>query len=168
MKMPIPKIDLERDYSGDEISSRWSVTSIGDELPERFGRRGSAAFHAKVVEYIIQFIKSGEIEGSYKPAKWSYDLTIKGQWLKKIEDGFLENEEKIFDADREDYPYELDIAIIAWRAVAMHGQGEGNTPKQRLEDWIKRNYKNLSSEQIGRIATVCNWDKGRGRKNNKE
>lgn len=68
------------------------------------------------------------------------------------------------DCDHEKYPEELSIANNAWRAVAINGQGEGSTPKRRLENWLRINYKNLNDEQIKRIATVCNWDKARGRK----
>lgn len=67
------------------------------------------------------------------------------------------------DPDHENWPDELGIALTAWNAVAVHGQGSGGTPKQRLECWIEKNY-NLKPEQIKRIATICNWDKSRGRK----
>jgi hypothetical protein len=64
-----------------------------------------------------------------------------------------------FDSDSEMYPKELDIANIAWRAVAINGHGGEGTPKQRLERWLRDSGNELSDAEIGRIAAVCNWDK---------
>lgn len=113
------------------------------------------------------------VTGKFREAKFETIKLLTGESINRVENesGLFSFNEKSgieFDSDREDYPLELDIAITAWRAVAKSGQGEGNTPRQRLEDWLKRNYKNLDNEQVKRIAIVCNWDKGRGRKNNKE
>ncbi|MEZ5450313.1 MAG: hypothetical protein R3E89_15545 [Thiolinea sp.] len=74
------------------------------------------------------------------------------------------NEFDSFDLDSDVYPPELDIAFQAWRAVAINGQGGEGTAKQRLEAWLRGSGYGLKDEAIKRIATVCNWDKGRGRK----
>lgn len=68
-----------------------------------------------------------------------------------------------FDLDRDDYPDGLRIANVAWRAVAVNGQGGEGTPKQRLERWLRGSGNELSEADIGRIASVCNWDKSAGR-----
>ncbi|UOG91219.1 MAG: hypothetical protein L3K52_13530 [Candidatus Thiothrix sulfatifontis] len=79
----------------------------------------------------------------------------------------LDNPGGDFDSDSEHYPKELDIANIAWRAVAKNGQGGEGTPKQRLKRWLEGSGHDLSAPEIERIAAVCNWDKSPGRPKNK-
>ncbi|MES2189145.1 MAG: hypothetical protein V4454_03420 [Pseudomonadota bacterium] len=66
--------------------------------------------------------------------------------------------------DPADLPAELDAANIAFRAVT---QGYGDplvTFKNRLIDYLKKNFPNLGHEAVQRIATVANPDKTTGRK----
>lgn len=68
------------------------------------------------------------------------------------------------DVDPSDLPAELDAANLAFRAV-LNGYGEARTTfKNRLIDYIQKNFSNLNNEAVQRIATVANPDKGRGRK----
>ncbi len=65
---------------------------------------------------------------------------------------------------------ELEAAISIYRAVAKDWpEGEklnskGQTPVQALEEKAQEFCKGLDRAAPARIATVCNWDKSRGRK----
>lgn len=79
----------------------------------------------------------------------------------------LSTEESEFDPL--DFPEELDAARIAFRAVVKGSEGVGTTIKNRLIDYVKKNYPSLGNDAVMRIATVANPDKTRGRKKfNKE
>ena len=66
--------------------------------------------------------------------------------------------------DPADLPEELQAANIAFRAIT-NGYGEGTaTFKNRLIGYLEKNFVDLSSEAVQRIATVANPDKMRGRK----
>lgn len=68
------------------------------------------------------------------------------------------------DIDPADLPDELHTANIAFRAVT-NGYGDKTaTFKNRLIDYLARNFAGLNNEAVQRIATVANPDKGRGRK----
>ena len=69
-----------------------------------------------------------------------------------------------FDPEAPNYPPELDIAFQAWRAVCKESPPSDGTPRQRLERWIRNAYPDLVSEEVGRIATVANFDKQGGRR----
>ena len=70
-----------------------------------------------------------------------------------------------FDDESETYPKELDIAVQAWRAVAVNEQGGTGTPKARIKTWLNKHYPDLPDSAIERVAVVCNWDKAGGNKN---
>lgn len=68
------------------------------------------------------------------------------------------------DVDPLDLPEELDAANMAFRAV-LNGCGEQRaTFKNRLIDYLEKNFTRLNNEAVQRIATVANPYKGRGRK----
>jgi hypothetical protein len=68
------------------------------------------------------------------------------------------------DIDPADLPDELSAANIAFRAVT-NGHGEkSKTFRNRLIDYLEKNFTRLNNEAVQRIATVANPDKGRGRK----
>ena len=172
--MNIPSIASSKErFTVREVATRW-IFFFSDKLPNDIKKQGIGDKHYLVAKLVKNISDTSEVKlfiestVEYKDEKsFLYAAFIYRDDLVELEErlfGFNEKSGIEFDSDREDYPLELDIAITAWRAVAKSGQGEGNTPRQRLEDWLKRNYKNLDNEEIGRIATVCNWDKGRGRK----
>jgi hypothetical protein len=67
-----------------------------------------------------------------------------------------------FDPDAQTYPEELDIALIAWRAVSNKFDQE-RPVKVQISTWLDSHYSSLSGDQKKRIATVCNWQKSGGR-----
>ena len=73
------------------------------------------------------------------------------------------------EVDPADLPNELHTANIAFRAV-KNGHGDRTaTPKNRLIDYLEKNFTDLKPEAVKRIATVANPDKSTGRKkSNKE
>ena len=99
--------------------------------------------------------------------KFDYDhfktLTSKGKRPAQADDDPpTETEEG--QVDPLDLPVELDAANMAFRAV-LNGHGELRlTFKNRLIDYLEKNFPDLNNEAVKRIATVANPDKGRGRK----
>jgi hypothetical protein len=68
------------------------------------------------------------------------------------------------EVDPSDLPPELDAANMAFRAVT-NGYGDPTvTPRNRLVDYLEKNYPDFKAEQVQRIATVANPDKTTGRK----
>lgn len=66
--------------------------------------------------------------------------------------------------DPADLPEELHVANIAFRAVTKGYGDKTSTFKNRLIDYLEKNFIDLKNEAVQRIATVANPDKGRGRK----
>jgi hypothetical protein len=68
------------------------------------------------------------------------------------------------EIDPADLPAELDAANVAFRAVT-NGHGDpAATPRNRLIDYLEKNFPDFKPEQVQRIATVANPDKSTGRK----
>ncbi|GAC1505472.1 MAG: hypothetical protein NVS1B6_13390 [Steroidobacteraceae bacterium] len=66
--------------------------------------------------------------------------------------------------DPADLPHELSVANISFRAV-VKGYGDGPlTFKNKLIAYLKKNYPDLSTEAVKRIATVANPAKAPGRR----
>lgn len=63
-----------------------------------------------------------------------------------------------------DFPMELDAANLAFRAVSNGFGDQSATFKNRLVDYLERNFAELKPETMQRIATVANPDKSTGRK----
>lgn len=171
--MKPPKLNSRATYSGREIRSRWmSCDEYMAKLPKKWQGEEEYGLRILIVDDICQRIKGGELIGEIhenKRFKSERDVTLRGDELEKLEHIFFKDHDQsllngYYECERDDYPPELEIALNAWRAVAIHGQGEGGTPKQRLINWLETHYKDLMEEQVKRIATVCNWDKERGRK----
>lgn len=67
------------------------------------------------------------------------------------------------ERDKGEWPEELDIALITWRAARNSVEvAEGAKPRAYMLAWLETNYPNLSDEARRRIATVANWDKTPG------
>lgn len=97
-------------------------------------------------------------------AKWleAIGVSSKYQFDRKVEMSVLLKQ--IEDLDPGDYPLELDVAKISYRAV-LNGYGNhGETFKSRLINYIRASYPTLKNSEVERIATVANPDKERGRK----
>ena len=74
----------------------------------------------------------------------------------------LSTEESEFDPF--DFPEELDTARNAFLAVTNGYGSTGKTFKNRMIDYVKETYPNLSESAVSRITTVANPDKATGRK----
>jgi hypothetical protein len=70
------------------------------------------------------------------------------------------------DIDPTDLPEELDAANMAFRAVLQGYGNQKTTFKNRLIDYLKKNYQHLKQEAIDRISIVANPDKAPGRRKN--
>jgi hypothetical protein len=65
-----------------------------------------------------------------------------------------------FDADGEDYPELLHIAVRAWEHARTTARG---TPKKRIVDFVSERYPHISKGARDAIALVTNWQKEGGR-----
>ncbi len=68
------------------------------------------------------------------------------------------------DIDPADLPDELSAANIAFRAVTNGFGDKTATFRNRLVDYLEKNFPSLNSEAVQRLATVANPDKSTGRK----
>lgn len=69
-----------------------------------------------------------------------------------------------FDADANDYPYLLHVAVRAWKYARQTSSG---TPKQRVLGFLESNYSNLPQGSRDAIAQVVNWQRTGGRPSRK-
>lgn len=81
------------------------------------------------------------------------------------ESGYIDTEPPatsppFFDADAEDYPKLLHIAVRAWDHARMGSQG---TAKQRITAFLNERYPELSASEKEAIAVIGNWQKAGGR-----
>lgn len=65
-----------------------------------------------------------------------------------------------FDADSEDYPEALHIAVAAWEHAR---KSTGGTPKQRVIAYVMSRFPQISEGTREAIGTVANWQKTGGR-----
>lgn len=71
-----------------------------------------------------------------------------------------------FNPDSSTYPYELDIAMQAWRG-ALNDNTSDVGAKKKIMAWLDNHYsKELSNEAKSRISVVANWEKSGGRRPN--
>lgn len=68
-----------------------------------------------------------------------------------------------FDADAEDYPKLLHIAVRAWDHARQGSQG---TAKQRISAFLQERFPDLSASEREAIAMIGNWQKAGGRPRN--
>ena len=65
-----------------------------------------------------------------------------------------------FDADSEDYPGLLHIAVRAWEHARTTSSG---TPKKRIIEFVTERYPHVSEGAKESIALIANWQKAPGR-----
>ncbi len=84
--------------------------------------------------------------------------------VNRAEQILVSKSESDIEIDPCDIPMELDAANLAFRAVS-NGHGERSaTFKNRLINYLEKNFTDLKPEAVQRIATVANPDKSTGRK----
>lgn len=133
-----------------------AAQTIFESLEHRFERSPSAK-------------KSMAREGGYLPAAmiaWALSIGFKPAWYEWAVQRHLLPEpialEKApyFDADAEDYPYLLHVAIRAWEAARASDVG---TPRQRIDAFLEASYPTMTPATRNAIALVANWKKSPGR-----
>lgn len=98
--------------------------------------------------------------------QWAESREFKIEWASWArENGFVCVDPPItappfFDADSEDYPRLLHIAVRAWQHASEHAEG---TAKQRILEFLKARYEELSNSEKEAIALIANWQKVGGR-----
>lgn len=94
----------------------------------------------------------------------SRDFEIEwAEWARKysyIEEDAPVTSQPFFDADSEEYPELLHIAVRAWDHART---ATGGTPKQRISTFIANRYPHISDGTRDAISLVANWQKAGGR-----
>lgn len=68
------------------------------------------------------------------------------------------------EIDPTDLPPELDAANMAFRAIAKGYGDQSTTQRNRLVNYLEKQFPNFKRDAVQRIATVANPDKSTGRK----
>jgi hypothetical protein len=108
-------------------------------------------------------------DGRWRPVAflaWALRVGFKPEWYGwaqsqgLLPDGLDPMFEPFFDADAENYPELLAIAIRAWTAAKSMADG---TPKQRVLAYLGERHPDLLPSTKEAIALVANWQKAGGR-----
>lgn len=98
--------------------------------------------------------------------RWAETRGFEIEWASWARDrGYLETdppatEAPYFDADSENYPELLHIAVRAWDYARKQ---TGGTPKKRVSDFVADRYPHVSEGARDAIALIANWQKAGGR-----
>jgi hypothetical protein len=105
----------------------------------------------------------------WRPASfigWAQSINFKPDWIdwaqqhEVITSDYGLASAPYFDADAADYPLLLHIAVRAWEYARSREQG---TPKQRVLEFLSKNYSELPKAAREAIAQVANWQRAGGR-----
>lgn len=151
---------------GDGLPARPDDLLVSEELSELWAIADGQSTNNYEAWYF------DEIKSAFFNQRFS--RTAVAAWLEAIgmpsEYHFDRNQRSISEMEGEDlfdpsdFPEELSIANIAFRAV-KNGHGDSSaTFRNRLIDYLGKVYPDLKDEAVDRIATVANPDKSRGRK----
>lgn len=112
---------------------------------------------------------SYELEYRYRPIQflaWVSSIGFTPAWLewaernRRLPQATEPMSEPFFDADSDDYPELLHIAVRAWD----HARGiSDGTPKQRVLDFLAERYPTMPQGSRDAIAQVVNWRRAGGR-----
>jgi len=98
-------------------------------------------------------------------ARWLAESQLKSDYVFDLRRSVSDDQVKASsNSAPEDLPEQLDIANITYRAVSNGYGDNAATFRNRMVDYLKSNYPELSTEAVNRIATVANPDKSPGRK----
>jgi len=152
--------DVER-WSKDEISQfKTRVLSLRAKMLGVLKRRWDSGDHdATQRQSPVFFVRWAEKRGF--EIEWA-------EWARKhhlLPEGQAAETQPYFDADSEEYPELLHIAVRAWEHART---GHGGTPKQRINAFLEVRYAAIPKDARDAIARVANWQKKGGRPSNKD
>lgn len=158
-------LDAERLESELKEVERWAkdetsiylreMLSLRSQMLDCISRRWQSADHDPELKHSPEFL-----------IRWAEARGFVIEWASWARQRGLINvdppatEAPFFDADGEDYPELLHIAVRAWDHAR---NGDSGTPKQRIQDFIKQRYPNIKEGTRDAIALVANWQKSGGR-----
>lgn len=128
---------------------------LRSEMLQCISRRWQSADHDPELKHSPEFfVRWAEARGFViEWASWARQHGL-------IDADLPATEAPFFDADSEDYPELLHIAVRAWDHAR---NSENGTPKQRIQDFIKQRYPHIKEGTRDAIALVANWRKSGGR-----
>ena len=156
------------DYPGDDAGYQ-------DYLETAEHKSAVLAGHQRLYESLLHRLDRTErglgdfVAFRYRPVQflaWASSIGFKPQWLEWAEkSGRLPKaieamSAPFFDADAEDYPELLHIAVRAWEDARQKTEG---TPKQRVLDYLVARYPLMPQGSRDAIAQVVNWQRSGGR-----
>jgi hypothetical protein len=152
---PIDTVLSQQDLPSVELLKGW----------QRSAERGEdGPFHVWLSDRRKPLFENQEFSRE-KVANWLAAIGMRSRYAFKRDADEADAIEHITaDFDPSDSPPELDAANMAFRAV-IKGYGDpAATPRNRLVEYLEKNYPDFKPEQVQRIATVANPDKTTGRK----
>lgn len=97
---------------------------------------------------------------------WALKRGFEIEWTEWAnEQGYIEGEPDVteppfFDADADDYPKLLHIAVRAWEHAKKSAQ---DRPKESIISYLEQRYPSLSKAEKNAVALIANWSKRGGR-----
>lgn len=150
------------------LQTKFDDTFVDD--PEGAPKSASAPGFAKSMANIgVSITPPGKkrVKGAHHPAGGLPDdcaWVVRTESLRSFERKALDanslQDAPFFDADAEDYPYLLHIAVRAWEDARHSSTG---TPKQRVLNYLETKYPTMPQGSRDAIAQVVNWQRSGGR-----
>lgn len=112
---------------------------------------------------------SASLDDRFRPVQflaWAGSIGFRPHWLGwaevngRVPQAIQPMSAPFFDADADEYPELLHIAVHAWDHARNKPDG---TPKQRVLNFLAERYPNLPQGSRDAIAQVVNWQRAGGR-----
>lgn len=147
--------ELERWASDPRTCFVQDMLTLRSDMLHRISRRWFTADHDAEAKHSPEyFVRWAEARGfNIEWAEWAREHRLIDQEIPATQPPY-------FDADSEDYPELLHIAVRAWE----HARGSASaTPKKAIVEFVAQRYPHVSEGARDAIALVANWKKTGGR-----
>ncbi|ART59488.1 hypothetical protein CBP36_12135 [Acidovorax carolinensis] len=166
------------EFSSSEIEHKLDKLQARLEEAERWENDNTSIFKSSMLELRAEMVgilktrwDSGdhEVEARRSPAffiQWAETRGFEIEWASWARaSGYIDTDPPatappFFDADSEDYPKLLHIAVRAWDHARHTSKG---TAKQRIAAFLHERYPDLSASEKEAISMIGNWQKSGGR-----
>jgi hypothetical protein len=147
--------ELERWASDPRTCFVQDMLTLRSDMLHRISRRWFTANHDAEAKHSPEyFVRWAEARGfNIEWAKWAREHQLIDQEIPATQPPY-------FDADSEDYPELLHIAVRAWEYARERASA---TPKKAIVEFVSQRYPHVSEGARDAIALVANWKKTGGR-----
>jgi hypothetical protein len=166
-----PQSDPEVERKIARLLARLKETETWERDDTSIFKSEMLALRAEMVEILKARWDSCDHDASLRrsPAfflQWAESRGFEIEWaMWAREAGYIDTDPPatappFFDADADDYPRLLHIAVRAWDHARIGSRG---TAKQRITAYLQERYPELSASEKEAIAVIGNWQKSGGR-----